>query len=86
MLNCRDVTELSSARLNGELSLARRLEIQMHLLICKHCRRFQRHFQHSQTVARQVAKGLWRSEPETAQAVMKNIQAIQAAKQDNQPE
>lgn len=43
MLNCRQVAEHVSAMMDGELSLRERLSVRMHLLMCVHCRRFQRH-------------------------------------------
>jgi len=45
MLSCRQVTEKSSALLDGELRARERLAMRMHLLMCVHCRRFQRHLQ-----------------------------------------
>lgn len=45
MLSCRQVTERSSALLDGELNARERLAVRMHLLMCVHCRRFQRHLQ-----------------------------------------
>ncbi len=42
MLKCRDLAELSSDYLNGELSRRRRLSVRLHLLLCRHCRRFMR--------------------------------------------
>jgi len=45
MLNCRQVTERASAMVDGELSSRERLSMRMHLLMCVHCRRFQRHLQ-----------------------------------------
>ncbi len=44
MLTCREVTALASSRLDGELSLRKRLAIRVHLMMCIHCRRFQRQF------------------------------------------
>lgn len=45
MLSCRQVTEQSSAMLDGELSARERLGVRMHLLMCAHCRRFYGHLQ-----------------------------------------
>ncbi len=40
MLNCRQVTEQASALIDGELSLAQRLQMRLHLAMCRHCSRF----------------------------------------------
>lgn len=40
MLKCRDVTRLGSDWIDRELSLRDRIRVRMHLLLCRHCRRF----------------------------------------------
>lgn len=45
MLNCRQVTERASDMVDGELTSRERLSMRLHLLMCVHCRRFQRHLQ-----------------------------------------
>jgi anti-sigma factor RsiW len=40
MLNCRQVTARASALLDGELSWGQRLQMRMHLAMCRHCSRF----------------------------------------------
>jgi len=52
MLSCRQVVERSSALLDGELAARERLAMRMHLLMCVHCRRFQRHLQRLVTAMR----------------------------------
>lgn len=42
MLTCKEVTARSSELLRGELRLAARWQMTLHLLICKYCRQFQR--------------------------------------------
>jgi anti-sigma factor ChrR (cupin superfamily) len=42
MLTCRDVVQMASDYLDGQLSWRQRLGIRFHLLICDHCRRFMR--------------------------------------------
>ena len=44
MLNCRQVTDKSSALVDGELGLRERMSIRLHLLMCVHCRRFNQQF------------------------------------------
>jgi anti-sigma factor RsiW len=40
MLNCREVTEQASGLIDGELSWMQRLQMRLHLAMCKHCSRF----------------------------------------------
>jgi predicted anti-sigma-YlaC factor YlaD len=49
MLSCRDVTEIVTEYLEGRLSLADRMRLQMHLGMCRHCRAYLR--QMRQTIA-----------------------------------
>ncbi len=44
MLKCRDLVAEADLLLAGELSWQRRLAIRIHLLMCRHCRRFMRQF------------------------------------------
>ena len=40
MLTCRDMSERASEFLDGELPFTTRLGFRMHLLMCRHCRRY----------------------------------------------
>lgn len=40
MLSCRDISQHASALLEQELSMRQRIAVRMHLLLCRHCRRF----------------------------------------------
>lgn len=40
MLTCRDLSEIATDYLEGDLGLRQRTAIQLHLLMCKHCRRY----------------------------------------------
>ncbi len=40
MLNCKQVNELAGDYHSGELSLAKRISVYVHLLMCVHCRRY----------------------------------------------
>ncbi|MFU8813823.1 MAG: anti-sigma factor family protein [Pseudomonadales bacterium] len=42
MLSCREITECSSALVDGELGFRARWAVRMHLAMCVHCRRFTR--------------------------------------------
>lgn len=38
MLKCKQITELASKKIDTQLSLLQRLELKLHLLICKSCK------------------------------------------------
>ncbi len=40
MLTCRELTELITNYMEGRLSFRERLRVQMHLGMCRHCRRY----------------------------------------------
>ena len=40
MLSCKELTELATAYLEEDLAWRERLRVQMHLWMCKHCRRY----------------------------------------------
>jgi hypothetical protein len=40
MLSCREVTELSTRLLEGGLPFWPRMQLRMHLSMCRHCRAF----------------------------------------------
>lgn len=42
MLSCREVTEAASDYLEQELGSWARLQLRMHLAMCRHCRRYMR--------------------------------------------
>lgn len=42
MLKCSQIVEHADALLASELTPGRRFTVQMHLLICRHCRRYVR--------------------------------------------
>lgn len=42
MLNCREVTAQASALLDRDLPWSGRLQMQIHLAMCRHCSRFMR--------------------------------------------
>jgi hypothetical protein len=43
MKSCREIHLDASALLDGELPLLQALGLRVHLLMCRHCRRFMRH-------------------------------------------
>jgi predicted anti-sigma-YlaC factor YlaD len=40
MLSCKELTELATAYLEEDLAWRERLRVQIHLWMCKHCRRY----------------------------------------------
>ncbi len=40
MLMCRELAGIASDYIDGELSTGRSLSVQMHLMMCRHCRSF----------------------------------------------
>lgn len=60
MLSCREVTEILGTDSLGEISWHRRLGVWLHLLLCRHCRRYARQLRS----IRKVAHGLWNQTPE----------------------
>jgi predicted anti-sigma-YlaC factor YlaD len=40
MLSCKDITEKANEYIDDELPFMKRLSVQMHLFICKNCRRY----------------------------------------------
>lgn len=45
MLKCREVVDNADQLIDGTMSRRQRLAINMHLLICVHCRRYMRQLQ-----------------------------------------
>lgn len=42
MLTCRDASELTSLAMDGDLGPVKRLQLRMHILVCRFCRRNRR--------------------------------------------
>jgi hypothetical protein len=45
MLNCNQTTQLVSQSLDRRLTLSERFELQLHLMLCKFCKRFSQQIQ-----------------------------------------
>lgn len=58
MLSCKALVACSSEFLDGELSLGQRMSVRMHLVMCRHCRRFIKQMRLSQAVLRKLPQGL----------------------------
>ena len=72
MLKCRDVSELSSDYLDGQLPLRKRVQIRFHLFMCTHCRRYLRHFQSTITLIKKLKKT--KANQQQVESVMGRIQ------------
>ncbi len=55
MLTCKEVTERSSALIDGELGLWDRLQLRLHLAMCEGCRRFARQMRVTNELAMSAA-------------------------------
>ncbi len=64
LLTCRQITDTASDYLEGPVTLTRRLSLSMHLLMCKHCRRYFRQLELTRGVA---ARATQSSEPTDAE-------------------
>ena len=42
MFNCKEITEQSDGYMTGDLGFYRKLQIRLHLMMCRHCRRYVR--------------------------------------------
>ena len=40
MLKCREITELANGYLEHELPFMQRAQFRLHIMMCKHCRRY----------------------------------------------
>lgn len=54
MLSCKEITEKSSAYVDGDLSLRERLQYRLHLMMCHHCRTFVHNFKAGVAMLRRV--------------------------------
>ncbi len=43
MLSCREITAKANDMLDNQLGFRERMAVRMHLVMCVHCRRFNRH-------------------------------------------
>lgn len=68
MLTCREVTECASDYLDGNLPFGRRLAFRLHLMMCRHCRRYVD--QLARTVALVRAAGREATDPEAVDRIV----------------
>lgn len=51
MLNCHEASQLASNQLDERLPLTKRLSLALHLMLCRHCRRFARQIERLHRIA-----------------------------------
>ncbi len=80
MLNCKQFTDLASDNLDAQYHGWKRINIRLHLLLCRHCRRFNRHLDRSRRTGAELAKTLWQIDGASSEHIFSRMQP--AAKQD----
>ena len=73
MLNCKQFTDLASDHIDLQHTGWKRVEIRLHLMICRHCRRFSRHLDRSRQTGAAIAEQLWCSDSEQSEAIFSKI-------------
>lgn len=76
MLTCREVTERASEYLDGDLPFGRRLAFRLHLMMCRHCRRYVD--QLARTIALVRAARREATDPGTADRIMAALERSRA--------
>jgi predicted anti-sigma-YlaC factor YlaD len=56
MLSCKEVTELATDYLERDLPWSERLKVQVHLWICRYCRRYLDQMRHVTALLRRLPK------------------------------
>ena len=71
MVTCKQVSDSASDVLDGPTTFSQRLSLRLHLLMCKHCRRYVRQIQLVSGVARALARPPEPSEQEIEELIDK---------------
>ncbi|WP_269619572.1 zf-HC2 domain-containing protein [Zhongshania sp. BJYM1] len=85
MLNCKQFTDLASEHIDHEHTGWKRVEVRLHLIICRHCRRFNRHLDRSRQTGATIAQQVWRSDEGTSDLIFSRIIAAAKNKNDANP-
>ncbi|CAA0115386.1 zf-HC2 domain-containing protein [Zhongshania aliphaticivorans] len=83
MLNCKQFTDLASDHIDLQHTGWKRVEIRLHLMLCRHCRRFNRHLNRSSQTGAAIAQQIWHSETAESEAIFSKI--IQSPPSDKTP-
>ncbi len=73
MLNCKQFTDLASDHLDAQHHSWKRIDIRLHLMICRHCRRFNRHLERSRRTAAVLAHSLWQTDQRSSEHIFSKI-------------
>lgn len=75
MLSCREVTERASRYLDRELSWRERLQMRLHLMMCRYCTRFVDQLKATMELLRKVRLN---ASPDGADRLLEAMRAIKA--------
>lgn len=84
MLNCKQFTDLASDHIDRQHTGWKRVEVRLHLMICRHCRRFSRHLDRSRQTGAAIAQQIWRGDAAMADMIFTRIS--QSAPSENGPQ
>ena len=82
MLNCKQASQLISQGLDKKLSMRERFALQLHLLICKYCKRFSQQLKKLHVTISSIGKHIETDESiqlptETKASILKSIQELE---------
>lgn len=73
MLSCKEVSHLASDHLDNPPRGWAGLQLKLHLMICRPCRRFRQHLIMSRDSATKLARQLWQEDDDTAKRILDRI-------------
>jgi predicted anti-sigma-YlaC factor YlaD len=79
MLSCREVTSLTASDRLAAAGFRQRLAVRVHLLMCRHCRRYARQLRAMARAARELARGT-ETTPGQAALEARLLEAIRAGR------
>jgi predicted anti-sigma-YlaC factor YlaD len=56
VFTCKDISDTASDYLEGPTTLLQRLQLRLHLTICKHCRRYVKQLKLTSDVAKKISE------------------------------
>ncbi|CAA0109894.1 Uncharacterised protein [Zhongshania aliphaticivorans] len=86
MLNCKQFTDLASDHIDQQHSGWKLIKIRMHLIICRHCRRFNRHLDRSRQTGAALAQQLWRTDKNTTEKIFSRLTQAPQNSDGNKPQ
>ncbi|HEB56359.1 MAG TPA: zf-HC2 domain-containing protein [Gammaproteobacteria bacterium] len=73
MLTCKQATELASKSLDKKLSFRQRIELRLHLLMCRQCRNYLAQLHILRRAARQMARSVEKGQQQLSSEARKRI-------------